>query len=125
MFKVDVTIECPESEFRAIIDALSCTSGRLSRTDAAKMAHLSPGQFSRRFKQVTGECFRDVQVKIRMRYAASLLQTSDLQVGAIAEILGYSDPCKFQNAFRRAYGTNATAYRAALKNSVFGTLESA
>jgi AraC-like DNA-binding protein len=115
---VRIAIPLPESDFSKVLNALSGSRGRLTRNDAAKLVHLSPSQFSRQFKQVTGTSFRRVQIAIKIRYGRLLLVNTDLPVSSIAQLLGYSDPAKFRLAFQRLYGVAPVIYRAKVASKV-------
>jgi AraC-like DNA-binding protein len=48
---------------------------------------------------------------MRMRRAASLLRSSPLKIGAIAELVGYADRFGFASAFKRVYAQSPAAFR--------------
>ena len=63
--------------------------------------------FSHMFKTTIGQ----YTANLRMTEAAFLLRSTDQDVGAIAQHVGYSDPSNFIKAFRRAYSCTPRAYR--------------
>jgi len=109
--KIRVTIPTPASDFEKVMKALDESHGHLTREEAAVMVHLSPAQFSRQFKRLTGTRFREAQVAMKIRRGASLLVNTNLQIRKIADLLAYSEPAKFQKTFRRILGVNPSQYR--------------
>src|SRR5437867_9483766 len=109
--KIRVTIPTPASDFEKVMKALDESHGHLTREEAAMMVHLSPAQFSRQFKRLTGRRFREAQVAMKIRQGVWLLVNSDLQIGRIADLLGYSEPAKFEKTFRRILGISPSEYR--------------
>src|SRR5207248_8894381 len=78
--KIRVTIPTPASDFEKVIKALDESHGHLTREEAAVMVHLSPAQFSRQFKRLTGTRFREAQVAMKIRRGAWLLVNTNLQI---------------------------------------------
>ncbi len=52
-----------------------------------------------------------MQLIMKMRHAALLLASTTMPVSTIGEILGYSEPGKFQKAFRAIYKISPMIYR--------------
>jgi AraC family transcriptional activator of mtrCDE len=50
--------------------------------------------------------------EIRMRQAAALLANDSMSIEQIARAVGYERRSSFLRAFRKAYGTNPSDYRA-------------
>lgn len=48
----------------------------------------------------------------RMEHALDLLQSADLEIQEIAQIVGYSSVCNFSTAFRHRFGLSPRQYRA-------------
>jgi transcriptional regulator GlxA family with amidase domain len=48
---------------------------------------------------------------LRMRRAAELLTTTPLKIDAVAQVVGYTSPFVFSNAFRRWLGWRPSEYR--------------
>jgi AraC-like DNA-binding protein len=90
---------------------------RVSRTDAARLAHLEPGYFSKRFRKATGSSFAAWSAFIRTRAAEQLLAASDLSIQAVALAVGYQDLTTFERNFRKLTGRTPRAYRASVSRS--------
>ncbi len=67
---------------------------------------LSYYEFSKRFKLIFGMTFKTYVLTQKMNYANTLLHNSNLRVGEIAEILGYSDMYIFSNLYKKTYGVS-------------------
>lgn len=83
----------------------------LSLEKVASKLFLSPGYFSRLFKQKTGQTFSDYLACRRVDRAKILLATSDLQVSEIAKQIGYAEPNSFTRLFRSRAGVSPSQYR--------------
>ncbi|MDO4296794.1 MAG: AraC family transcriptional regulator [bacterium] len=79
--------------------------------DMAKMVHMSPTYFSRKFKKVTGLGFKEYLNQIRIREASLLLLKSNASVTEIACRCGFNDGNYFGDAFRKAKGMSPGQYR--------------
>ncbi len=79
--------------------------------ELAQQAGYSAAHFSRMFQKVTGMTPRDYIVRARLSRATHLLNESTLNVGQIADALGYSDVYFFSRQFRQRMGVTPTAYR--------------
>jgi len=88
---------------------------RVSVSELAAMARLSPSHFATLFRRQAGLPVVQYQTQLRMARARELLDTTDLPVARIAEILGYVDPFYFSRQFRAVHGTTARHYRAQRK----------
>lgn len=97
---------------RAVVDHVLADPGRrLSLTDAAALAGLSPHRFSRLFTSEQGVSLREFVVQTRLARARSLLSETTMTVGEIARALGYADVALFSRQFRRRYGSPPTRAR--------------
>ena len=67
--------------------------------DYAKRHNVSVCWLIRRFKQVTGESPNQYLIQIRIRRARELLESSRLNMGEIASVLGYESPLYFSRQF--------------------------
>lgn len=90
-------------------------SDRVSVTELAGMARLSPSHFATLFRTQVGLPVLQYQTQLRMARARELLDTTDLPVARIAEGIGYADPFYFSRQFRAVHGTTAQQYRAQRK----------
>lgn len=63
------------------------------------------------FKSVTGQTLQKYHNKLRMENAVRLLQKTTLPISEISEILGFSEPFYFSNAFKKYHGESPSTYR--------------
>lgn len=76
--------------------------GRIRLADvAANVAFTSPGNLSHLFRKRYRMGFQRYLQKLRMEKAASLLATTRLPIGIIAQRVGYRDPSRFTLHFKR------------------------
>jgi two-component system response regulator YesN len=71
----------------------------------------SASHFSRMFKEIVGENFKDYLSRKRMEEAKRLLAETDLKVYEIACRVGYADQHYFSEAFRKRVGYTPREYR--------------
>lgn len=83
--------------------------------DAAQMAYLEDTYFSKQFKSLTGFGFLDYLTRIRIQEAQRLLSTTNLPLGDISDLCGFSGRNYFGDVFKRYIGLSPTAYRKANK----------
>jgi AraC-like DNA-binding protein len=76
----------------------------MTLADAAAQAHLSPNYFSERFRQFTGVSFQAYLQNRRLRFARSLLASTDLAVTEVCHAAGFNSPSHFGRAYRRRFG---------------------
>jgi AraC-like DNA-binding protein/mannose-6-phosphate isomerase-like protein (cupin superfamily) len=84
----------------------------IALSDAAGVAHLSPNYFSERFRQVVGTSFQTYLQDRRLRFARSLLASTELSVTEVCHAAGFNSLSHFGRAYRRRYGV-APSVRAA------------
>lgn len=70
----------------------------------AAQSHLSPFHFNRLFKEAFGVTPGQYQQQLRLEEAKRLLVMTDMQIGEIAERVGYSSPEYFSRVFSAAIG---------------------
>ena len=63
------------------------------------------------FKKTYGYGFKEYQTKVRMEFAAKQLTETDLSIGEIADLVGYSKQTKFTKAFKAYYDVTPSEYR--------------
>lgn len=63
------------------------------------------------FKKTYGYGFKEYQTKVRMEYAAKQLTETNLSIGEIADLVGYSKQTKFTKAFKAYYDVTPSEYR--------------
>ncbi len=83
----------------------------LTQGQVAHAVHLSPGYFSRLFRQEQGVTFSGYLTSLRLQKAQQLLRTSALSIGEIAAQVGYSDPNYFSRVFSKTYGMSPSEFR--------------
>jgi AraC family transcriptional regulator, transcriptional activator FtrA len=91
--------------------ALARLSERIGVDDLARRAHLSPRQFSRRFRDATGVSPGAWLLRRRLDAALPLLESSDEPVERVAARVGFPTPAAFRRHFTRAYGLAPSAWR--------------
>lgn len=84
---------------------------------AAKYFNYSPAYFSRMIRKFTGQTFSELMTEYRMNMACRLLRESNMQVGQICEIVGYSNLEHFNRQFKKMFQKSPTQYRKELKNA--------
>ena len=77
----------------------------------SKSMFLSSVYISKMFKDETGESPINHLIKIRIRIAKSLLETTTLSIRAVAEKVGYSDAYYFSKLFKKYYGISPSKIR--------------
>ena len=102
-----------------IHDVIAWLASDLSRqTSVAKLAakaHLSERQFTRRFRDVTGESPYDWLVGQRIAASLPLLEAGDDPVERVATTVGFATAVTFRHHFRARLQTSPTAYRRAFR----------
>ena len=79
---------------------------------------ISSSTLNKYFMAIYGEYIPSFQRKVRMNKAAELLLDSDLSVGIISAKMGYQNPGKFSQVFKKYYGLSPLAYRKSKRNGV-------
>ena len=79
--------------------------------DYAALAGLSKYHFSRRFRAVTGMSPIRYRNRLRLRWAAELLEETGEPVAALAVQAGFESSRYFSDAFREVYGLSPAEYR--------------
>ncbi|BEP14958.1 transcriptional regulator FtrA [Acidothermaceae bacterium B102] len=102
-----------------IHDVIAWLAGDLGRqttvTELASRAHLSERQFTRRFRDVTGESPYDWLVGQRIAASLPLLEAGDDPVERVATTVGFATAVTFRHHFRARLQTTPTAYRRAFR----------
>ena len=76
----------------------------ISLGDMAGEFLISPGHFSKCFKQETGAGFASYVTMVKMEKARDLLKDPQNRVGEVARMLGYSDYAYFFQVFKKQFG---------------------
>jgi AraC family transcriptional regulator len=87
---------------------------RLTLTDLAEVACLSPYHFSRSFKQALGVGPQRYVMRLRLERAKTLMRRTKQPLAAIAQETGFADQSHLTSIFRRETGLTPGRYRAAV-----------
>ncbi|WLQ15217.1 AraC family transcriptional regulator [Hahella aquimaris] len=79
-------------------------------TETARQLGLSEWTLQRRLKK-EGVQFQQVLDETRKQVAATYLKATDLTIGEIAYLLGFSSPAAFHRAFKRWFGVNPKPFK--------------
>ena len=71
----------------------------------------SVGTLCRLIKREMNTTFKELQTKRRMEVAANKLRTSDMSVGEIADMVGYTNHSFFYKRFEKEFGMTPSKYR--------------
>lgn len=82
-----------------------------SVSDLARASHLSPRQFSRRFKAMTGTSPARWLVSQRVEASLVLLERDPRGIEAIAEAVGFGSPAAYRKHFRTVMGVSPATWR--------------
>lgn len=77
----------------------------------AKLIGLSTYKIQKGFKEKTGITAYQYILKQRIERGAALIRTSDLSILDVANEIGYENPSKFAQVFKRRYGLAPLEYR--------------
>lgn len=80
------------------------------KTLAARL-NVSPSYLGTVFKQQTGYYFNDYLTEARIRYAAKLIETTDMKMKDIVDEVGFSSQTYFNRMFKRFFNVSPVAYR--------------
>lgn len=83
-----------------------------SLASLAAEQHISASYLSHAFKSVTGISVMGYLLSCRIAAAKDLLTKTDLPIGEIVELCGFSDDSNFARTFKHATGTTPRAFRA-------------
>jgi transcriptional regulator GlxA family with amidase domain len=83
----------------------------LAVDDLARLVGMSVRNFSRRFKNATGESFSSYVQKSRIEKARRLLESSDSSASEVMYRVGYRDGRSFRRLFKRHTGLAPKVYR--------------
>jgi transcriptional regulator GlxA family with amidase domain len=115
-------IKCPVTSARSLISLVREQRLRrvLERIEAgppqsvselARGVRLTPAHLQRLFKQETGVHISDLLVESRLRNAARLLSTTEMEIKEIAYLVGYQHHSSFVRAFQRRFHQSPKQYR--------------
>lgn len=77
----------------------------------ADRCNLDRSYFGKIFKETMGQSPQEFLINYRMAKAASLLKTTDLPIGSISPLVGYSNQLHFSRSFKKVYKISPREYR--------------
>ncbi len=83
----------------------------------ASVSGYSVSHISKLFREETGMPVMDYIAKLRCEKAASLLKSTDLSIGEIGALVGYSDNNYFTKKFKQFVGATPRNYREGVENT--------
>jgi two-component system response regulator YesN len=83
----------------------------ISLESMARKLRLSPSYCSNMFKQVTGTCFSEYLMRLRIAKAREMLLATDEKIGEIARKTGFRDAAYFNKVFKRETGVTPNTFR--------------
>lgn len=112
--KYDQQREIYISRINRVIDYIETNiDGDLSLETLARLANFSPFHFHRIFQTTVGETLNQFCLRVRLEKAAmQLISNPKKSVTEIAFDCGFSDSDVFARAFNKAFGMNASQWRA-------------
>ena len=84
---------------------------KLSIDEISRDLFISPSYLSRLLKHHLGKTFVDALTDFRVEKAKQLISSSDLNIYAVANAVGYSDTHYFSTIFKKATGMTPSEYR--------------
>lgn len=79
--------------------------------ELAKLEAISPSRYSDLFRHITGRPPIDYIISLRLKHAASLLETTNLPIGEVSETVGFSDVHFFSKLFKKRTSLPPSEYR--------------
>ena len=86
-------------------------SENISMEKMANLCHVSPSYFSRLFSKEIGENFSSYISKLKIKWAKSILEETDMPINEISEELGFSEAGYFIKIFKKYEGVTPFFYR--------------
>jgi len=103
---------CVERHVRNVIKFISDNvTAKLTLTDAARVAAVSPNYLAKLLKQETGMTFVDLLTEKRMERARELLAFTDMRMCEIGYEVGFSDHNYFYKRFKQTIGCTPAQFR--------------
>jgi AraC family transcriptional activator FtrA len=92
-------------------------AARHTLASLARVAHLSPRQFSRRFHTATGMSPLQWLIAQRVRASLELLEQGEINIESVGRSVGFATPAAYRRHFRRLIGVSPAAYRAQFRST--------
>jgi AraC family transcriptional activator FtrA len=109
--------DTPDGVRAAIEYATEHLDDGLSIADLAARAFMSPRNFSRRFREVTGTTPKQWILFQRLIRVRELLEETEHSVEHIARVTGFGSAVTLRQRFARAFCTSPSAYRKSFRES--------
>jgi AraC-like DNA-binding protein len=84
---------------------------KISVSDMARRAHLSPSRFNVVFRERFGVAPHRYLLELRLKHAEELLRSGETPLADIASYCGFADIHHFTKTFKQAFGESPGAYR--------------
>ncbi|WP_375382321.1 helix-turn-helix domain-containing protein [uncultured Sphingomonas sp.] len=114
-----LTLDAGVISDRRIARVLEMMSSRLSNPptldELAAEAGVSKFHFVRLFREKVGRTPHAFLLQLRLKAAQSMLAATDLDIGTIAALSGYSRSAELTSAFSRRFGTTPKGWREAAR----------
>lgn len=108
--------------FQAIRSQIQSRHGHISRQELETLFSYSGSYLNRIVKKHSGYSIKQFALSISLKEAANLLQSTDMPVNNICEILQFSNMTYFYSSFQKKYGTTPKKYREDYRNALGMTL---
>ncbi len=90
----------------AVQDWLTAHPGRKGNiAELAKIAHMSPRNLTRTFREMTGVSVQNYRTRLRLEHAHALISNPELTLEAVASQCGFADARQFRRVWRKAFRT--------------------
>lgn len=86
------------------------TDNTLSVKQLAQASNISEAYFRRIFSDVYSVSPKEYIINKRMEYAKTLLESGQVEVGQVAIMCGYFEPCHFSREFTKRFGVSPKKY---------------
>lgn len=83
----------------------------ITLSDVVEYSHMSQASFYRVFKKTTGDTFANYLSRYRLSRAHKLIAETNLSLGEIANMTGFSSTAHMSRIFRQQYGMSPSHFR--------------
>ncbi len=102
---------------KALAYAKAHLANELSVEELAGVVHLSARQFSRAFRDETGQSPAKAIERLRTEAARLMIESGNVPIEVVAKDTGFGDPDRMRRAFLRAYGQPPQVIRRATRHA--------